>query len=198
MKKKVLLLVLFLMVFLPGCVEKEKQSWETGPISNEEQPFDIAEARVMIEALEAPIIELLGYESIERDRLLGITGQSEIFSAEGSMDIINAFIDHDQLEAEDTEELYLYKDYFVPTVFHEGIEIKKAFVQKTVYKDERFNTEILHVEVGYTGSDELLKNFGRTYLFIKTKDDAWELVGDEGVDYFQGAGYNPTYLPLVK
>ncbi|WP_026673566.1 hypothetical protein [Alkalihalobacterium bogoriense] len=190
MKQSISWLVTIIMsvVFLTGC-----NSSEIKPIKEEKTDFDMAIATEMIKKKEELIIELSAKKTIS---LKEYKEYEQVFSKEfgrEAQEIIRIFI---SLESEKNAngDFYYIEDTFYPTVFHEGITVTDAFIEKTYYENEFFNETYLTIKQEYTGYDPKLQDWVREYIFTENDDGNWEIYGFAGEMNFVGEDNNMNYL----
>ena len=103
-------------------------------------------------------------------------------------------------ENKDKQELQIAANNFVPTIFHQNVEITSAYIETRIY-DEAYskrNSETLYITEKYRGDDTKLNDFERTYRFTLVNNSDWVYSGFSGIANYTGPGYSREYLPLKK
>lgn len=168
------------VVFLTGC-----NSSEIKPIKEEKIDFDMAIATEMIKKKEEIIIELSAKETIS---LKEYKEYEQVFLEEFGQyaDVmLEMFIIFDS-EKKTEADSFMIQDTFYPTLFHEGITVTDAFIEKTYYENEFFNETYLTIKQEYTGDDPKLQDWAREYIFTENDDGDWEIYGFAGEMNFVG------------
>ncbi|WP_223869298.1 hypothetical protein [Paenibacillus sabuli] len=111
-----------------------------------------------------------------------------------SRDILSIFIIHNMDEQAGSDRAVQTTLY--PTVFHQGITITRAVVEKRDFENAFFNETRLIITEEYVGDDEKLKDWTRDYIFTPNQNGDWELSGFSGVMNFMGEDFNMDYLAL--
>jgi len=137
-------------------------------------------AETMVQDLESPILNLHAGDTITRSQYNELQKESELFSDEHGQNMLITFFDVADVENPSKQEFKVLGTYWYPTVFDEGIEVAKAYIETTTYKVGDPRT-ILHIEERYTGGDDKLKNFMRGYWFEADESGIWHLIQLEGV-----------------
>ncbi|CDW99987.1 hypothetical protein AT727_00105 [Desulfitobacterium hafniense] len=97
-------------------------------------------------------------------------------------------------------DLRIAEDNFVPTLFHQEIDIAEAYTEQLIYEEknsERNHTNLYIIEE-YSGTDEKMKGFSRTYHFSLTNGKEWKYEGFSGAANLAGEGYFRDYLSLKQ
>ncbi|NIK76677.1 hypothetical protein FHS15_001802 [Paenibacillus castaneae] len=188
---------LLIMVFfiLSAC----NSSQQVKPIKEESIDFDIKTAIEMVQKKEKLIIDLalkenvsiMDYEELEKS----FTNEFGNYAK----DILSIFfLNTMESKPESDSGMYIKQDTFYPTVFHEGINVTNAVIDKTYYENEFLNQTRLSIKEEYIGDDEKLKDWNREYIFTPNEAGEWELHGFSGVLNFVGVEYKMNYLELKK
>lgn len=184
-------LLIIILLILSGC----HSSQQIKPIKEENINFDIKTAIEMIEKKEQMIIDLASREqvSIMEYKELQKSFTEEFGNYANANDMLTMiFINN--MDAEPESDIYVNKDLFYPTVFHEGITVTNAVIYKRYYENEFFNQTTLSIKEEYVGDDEKLKDWNREYIFTSNEDEEWKLQGFSGVMNFLGEDYTMNYL----
>lgn len=164
------------------------------------ESFPIAEAETLVRPWDAAAAWLSAQDEITRSEADAVVLYVDAsFPGEGE-NMLGMFIDMAQYEDEAVDAFPVASDTFCPTDFHEGVEVTSAekTVATSVYESgTTLETARLEVTETYTGSDEALADWHRTYIFEET-DDGWEFMAFDGIGNFGGENWDPDYLPLGK
>lgn len=193
MKKLYLTLLFMVILLLPACQSSE----QIKPIKEETIDFDINAAKKMVEKKEKMIIDLALREKVTRLEYRELEKSFTEEFGDHAKDILKIFLINN-MDAEPESDLYIQKNTFYPTIFHNGISITKAVIYKSYFENEFFNQTRLSIKEEYVGDDKKLKNWRREYIFIPNKDGAWILNGFSGTLNFMGEDYNMNYLELQR
>jgi len=190
--------LLIMVVFILSACHSSKQLM---PIKEERIDFDIKTAIEMVEKKEKIIIDLalrekvsiMDYEELEKT----FTEEFGNYAKEIlSMFFVNTM--DSKPESESESGMYRIQDTFYPTVFHKGINVTNAVIDKSYYENEFFNQTRLSIKEEYVGDDEKLKDWKREYIFTPNEDGEWEIHGFSGVMNFLGEEYKMNYLEFKK
>lgn len=188
-------LLIMVLFILSAC----NSSQQLKPIKEESIDFDINTAIKMVEKKEKLIIDLalkenvsiMDYEELEKS----FTNEFGNYAK----DILSMFfLNSMDSKPESDSGMYIKQDTFYPTVFHKGINVTKAVIDKTYYENEFLNQTRLSIKEEYIGDDEKLKDWNREYIFTPNAAGEWELQGFSGVLNFLGEEYKMNYLELKK
>lgn len=185
-------ILLFVVVLILSACQSSEQ---VKPIKEETIDFDINTAIDMVEQKEKMILDLafreklsiIEYEELEESL-------TEEFGNYAN-DILSIFLINN-LDSEPESDRYVQQNTLYPTVFHEGIIITDAVINKIYYENEFFNITRLSIKEEYVGDNEELKDWNREYIFTPNENGEWELIGFSGVMNFLGDDYNMNYLKL--
>lgn len=138
------------------------------------EEFDMDAAYEMILELETPVFEIQKRDSISRSEYQQLREQYVLFASD--VDILSTFFDRAYLEDESIQEFIFDKKYWYPTLLDEGIIITRAYIETTIYeKDEQLEPLVfLHIEQGYTGSEQRYQEWERGYLFLPGEQEGWK------------------------
>ena len=194
--KKITILTLLLCVVILVSACKASNTNQIRPQLVETSDFDIETAIEMVKEKEQLILDLSLRESIskeEHDRFLQLF--TDEFGSRG--DIMSIFLMNDMDNA-NPQTYKINKNTFYPTLFHKGIEVTEAKVRKTIYAEEYafFNETRLDIQVRYSGEDEHLKSWHKTYSFLLDASGDWSFNGFGGTLNFMGQEYSMHYLEL--
>jgi hypothetical protein len=111
-------------------------------------------------------------------------------------DIILSILFTHNMDADPESDMYVQKNTLYPTVFHKGITITSAVINKSYYENEFSNQTRLSIKEEYDGDDEKLKDWQREYIFTPNDNGKWKFNGFSGVVNLLGEDYNMNYLEL--
>ena len=177
-------------ILMFGC-----SSNQVRPVSTDKEDFDMESAHEMLIHLEQPIVDFPTDTNISRSELLALKEQYPIFSIG---EIAETFVSSNDLENKDKNMLQIVKVNFIPTIFHEGIELTTAYIETVLYDEahSELNSRTLYIEEKYSGNDEMLKDFWRTYSFTLENNSDWIYSGFSGDANYAGSNLSREYLPL--
>ena len=182
-------LLIIVVLMFSGCNSSE----QIKPIKSETIDFDIGTAIEMVKKKEKLILDVALRESLSTiDYDQAEKALTEEFGDRGK-EILSMFIISDMDSVSDT---YVMSDTFYPTVFHEGITITQAVIDKVYYEYESLNMTRLSIKEEYSGEDKNLKGWNREYIFDQNEEGEWEFHGFSGTLNFLGEEYTMHYLQL--
>lgn len=165
-----------------------------------EEAFSVAEAEVLVRPWDAAAAWLGAQDEVTREEADALVLYVDAsFPGEGE-NMLGMFVDMALYEDEAQDVFPVLSDTFCPTEFHEGVEVTDARKTVTTSSYENGTTlETVRLEVTetYTGGDEALADWFRTYVFEET-DEGWTFMAFSGTGNFAGEGWRPDYLPLKK
>ena len=139
-------LLIIVVLMFSGCNSSE----QIKPIKSESIDFDIGAAIEMVKKKEKLILDVALRESLSTiDYDQAEKALTEEFGDRGK-EILSMFIISDMDSISDT---YVMSDTFYPTVFHEGITITQAVIDKVYYEYESLNMTRLSIKEEYSGED---------------------------------------------
>lgn len=193
MRRFYLFSLIMFILFLSACQSSE----QIKPIKEESIDFDINTAFEMVEKKEKMIIDLalrekvsiLEYKELEQSF-------TEEFGVHAKEILSILFINN--MDSDPESDMYVQQNTLYPTVFHKGITITNAVINKSYFENEFFNQTRLSIREEYVGDDEKLKDWNREYIFTPNNNGEWELDGFSGVMNFLGDDYNMNYLKLKR
>ncbi|RUT43973.1 hypothetical protein EJP82_18750 [Paenibacillus anaericanus] len=189
------LLLVMAFFILSACNSSEQLK----PIKEESIDFDIKTAIQMVEKKEKIIIDLALREKVSITEYEELEKSFDEEFGKYSKDILSIFFLNTMESVPESESgMYVIQDTFYPTVFHEGITVTNAVIDKSYYENEFFNVTSLRIMEEYVGDDEKLKDWKREYIFTPNEDGEWEVHGFSGVMNFLGEEYSMNYLELKK
>ncbi len=163
------------VLFLLAC------SSEPVPIENKVVDFDIETATEMIDEAEWLCAWVQTQESVSRETVDTIISQIEntdIGNEAASLATLS--IDNGHWNDSIYDSFEVIKEFIVPTIYHEDIEIVSA--TEELYEDEEFPySSSVEIKKAYTGSDENLADWYLTYVFRKSRGSGnWEFISFDG------------------
>lgn len=166
--------------------------------SSAEQPFSIAEAEALIRPYDEAAAWLGAQDTVTREQAEAlIAAVDEAFPGEGE-NMLGMFIDIARWEEDERQEFDVIPHSFCPTMFHEGVEVTDAVVRTecSEYDDGSvWETTRLEVTETYTGENEALADWSRTYVFDQT-EDGWRFFTFDGQMNFSGEEWETSAPPL--
>ncbi|MGQ8874403.1 hypothetical protein [Paenibacillus sp. TSA_86.1] len=196
MKKMNLFICIAVILLLAGC-QSSQQSQQPKLIKEETTDFDIKTAMEMVKTKEEMIVDLALRDNVSKMEYEEIEKSFTTEFGSRAQDILSIlFINN--MDAEPNADISINKNILYPTVFHEGIKITKAVVDKSTFDNEFFNETKLKIKEEYVGDDEKLKSWNREYIFKPNENDEWEFSGFSGTLNFSGEEYNLNYLELKR
>jgi hypothetical protein len=173
-----------------GCFQNQTRSVSSTIIKTEK--FDLDEAAKILQKTESCIIELIkargGTKPELEERFKAVYGEEY-------REVLKLFFDDYYNEK---EELSLIEDFnFFPTIYHVGIEISEAYIER--YYDEETGeliSEYLCIEEEFVGDKDKyvhLKDFSKGNWYTKDADGSWRFhrfsgnvnIGDGGAYYLE-------------
>ena len=170
--------------------------YETRPVDNtitETEKFDLEEADKILRETESVIIELIkakGGNKTELEKKF-----KEIYGEEYK-EVLKLFFDGYYYT--DQEQLKLIENFnFFPTIYHKGIEISAAYIEKRYDKETgELLSEYLCIEEKFVGDTEKyihLKDFSKGNWYAMNSDGSWKFdhfsgnvnIGDGGAYYLE-------------
>jgi len=192
--KKFFAYTIIFSFLLTGCA-----SGNVEPESIIRDDFDLSTAIEMIQELEEPLINFPSTGTITRSELDALQEQYTVFR-EDDGNWLKVFISANDEENPLVSDLRIAEDIFVPTLFHQEIDMTEAYIEQFIYDEEyseRNHTNLYIIEK-YSGTDEKMKSFSRTYHFSLTNGKEWKYEGFSGAANLAGEGYFRNYLSLKQ
>ena len=163
-----------------------------------EEPFSIADAGELIRPYDEAAAWLGAQEKITRAQGEALAESVDAaFPGEGE-NVLGMYIDVGFWEDESQQEFEILTEAFCPTMFHEGVEVTDAVVktERSEYDDGSvWETTRLEITEAYTGENEALAGWRRTYIFDQT-DDGWRFSTFDGQMNFMSDEWSNDALPL--
>lgn len=190
--RQFLLMTILSIIIMSGCNTNK----EINAVKQESIDFDIDTAIEMIKEKEELIIQLSTMETVssnEYDELEKVF--TEEFGEHAQMFLEMFIIVGSETETESGS--YLVQETFYPTIFHKGILITDAVINKSYYENEALNETYLTITQEYTGEIIELEDWKREYIFTENDGGEWEIHSFSGEMNFVGEEYSMHYLDFV-
>lgn len=188
--RKILIGFVILMTILVGCDNRIK------PIETIKTDFDITEAEKIMKRAWKPINEMTNSDYETKPDTL-ISSKEELFQVYDFTymsdimkdDILETIVETDENNeiAKDNNGYIDFKDDsfipYIPTIFDEGIYVKKAYLREKKYKEEYSYLDVVELVVEVGSNDEVnchVSNFSRKNVFRENEDGEWYLYVTDG------------------
>lgn len=221
MKSKLLLVCTILLLCMPLLLSGCSGSGQDGVSETVIEKVTLEEAATVLRELENSVL-YVNYSAVQPydyDKLLELLKNTYGSNYRAVWSVL-----FDKYPSESgNPPRYVSEGQFFPTIWHEGIEITDAYIEKTVLPAPEESSEAesaapegeeaeiaetepaapeirkyLVVVEGYTGEDPLLTDFSRTNRFVRGENGAWVFDSFQGNINVGGEGLNQTYLPLKE
>ncbi|GKX30670.1 hypothetical protein SH1V18_31500 [Vallitalea longa] len=188
--RKILIAFVILMTILIGCDNSIK------PIETIKTDFDISEAEKLMKRAWKPVNEMTNSNYETKPDIL-ISSKEELYkiydftymSDMMKYDILETIVETDE-NHEIAKDNNGYIDFkadsfipYIPTIFDEGIYVKKAYLREEKYKEEYSYFDIVELVVEEDSNDEVnsyVSDFSRRNIFRKNEDGEWYLYVTDG------------------
>ncbi|SYX83934.1 hypothetical protein [Paenibacillus alvei] len=192
MRSFYLCLLSIVILFISAC----QTSGQIQPIKEETIDFDMKTAIEMVEKKEKMIIDVALREKVSK---LEYKELEKSFTEEfrNNADIILSILFTHNMDADPESDIYVQQNTLYPTVFHKGITITNAVINKSYFVNDQTQTR-LSIKEDYNGDDEKLKGWEREYIFTLNENGEWRFNGFSGEVNFLGEDYNMNYLELKR
>ena len=165
-----------------------------------EEPFSITEAEALIRPWDAAAAWMGAQDTVTRAEAEAVELYVDAsFPGEGE-NLVFLFLDVAQWESEETQKFAVVPTQFCPTMFHEDVAVTGVVkTTDTVEYEGGMVTERVWLEVteAYTGADESLAGWERSYVFEQA-DGEWVFFSFDGTVNFGGENWRQDHLPLKK
>jgi len=173
----------------------ENEPWPI--LSQTQEDFDLATAITMIEEIERPFLALNQFSTgdmVTRAQFDEINGTSPLFGGlpgifdgmGNSLNMLYTFFDVAHIQDPSREAFEFLGNTRYPTIFDEGIEITRAYIETTVYDTGEdfppFTQVFLRVVQQQSGETEdvHLYGFERVYVFAQFDEDGAAVYHEDG------------------
>ena len=164
-----------------------------------EEAFSITEAEALIRPYDKAAAWLGAQDTITRAEAEAVVRDVDAaFPGEGE-NVLGMFIDMARWEEEERQTLDVVPHSFCPTMFHEGVAVTSVVqtTDVTEYEDGSVWKRVwLEVTETYTGDEESLADWERSYLFEQTDEGDWVFFSFDGQMNFSGEKWSSGFLPL--
>jgi len=188
-----------IVLFLCTACSPKSETTQILPIRTETETFDLENAKKIVGEGERLIAALSTKETVSREEFDSfLLEMNRRYGDNIRWDLM--FFNNMEFEDARNQKLHVNRSMFYPTIFHEGIEIVSAEVETQYFDEENssMNCQWLRIREEYTGPDEKLQGWNRTYTYrkwLQYPDWDWLFSSFDGEvnlgDPDMGAGYLP-------
>lgn len=193
--KKLLIITLLFVGILTGCGNSNMIK----PIKVTETDFNLSDAKVLMKQTWKPVNEMTN-NKLETKPNTPISSREEffdiydftymnhrmktnIFETIVDMEIIN----NEAKEVKDANGYLVFGEgnliNYIPTIYDEGVFIKKAYIRDSKYSEEHSYLDIVELVIEEDSNDKLVEiaaGFSRKNIFRKNEKGEWILYATEG------------------
>ena len=193
MIKKGNVFVLIAIVLVLTACQSSQQSLQ--PTQQETVDFDRTAATEMVEKKERMIMDAASKGTFTKQEYDELEKAFTEEFGDRAQDFLSMLFITDLDAAPDTDRK-INENMLYPTVFHEGVNLTSATVNKVEYEENMLNQTTLTVKEEYDGNDEKLQGWHREYIFEPDENEKWQLKSFSGTMNFSGEDYTMDYLEL--
>jgi len=152
MRSFYLCLIIIVILFLSAC----QSSGQIKPIKEETIDFDMKTAIEMVEKKEKMIIDVALREKVSK---LEYKELEKSFTEEfgNNADIILSILFTHNMDADPESDMYVQQNTLYPTVFHKGITVTNAVINKSYFVNDQTQTRLSIKWIVNTKSDSFFK-----------------------------------------
>lgn len=192
MKKTILFVLIAIVLVLTAC-QSSQQSLQ--PTKQENVDFGRIAATEMVEKKERMIMDAASQGTFTKQEYDELEKAFTEEFGDRAQDFLSMLFITD-LDAASDADRKINENMLYPTVFHEGVNLTSATVNKVEYEENMFNQTTLTVKEEYDGNDEKLQGWNREYIFEPDENEDWQLKSFSGTMNFNGEDYTMDDLEL--